>query len=955
MSAGYIQLAAIGQQDVYLTGEPQVTYFSGVYKRHTPFVLEAYDIPFNGQTVTYGSTAICRIPPKGDLVRGLTLKMTLPALYNPGTDWTWPVAPTSSNRPVLWVGLRNGTTVGPIRATYSPYYYTTNVQYHYWFTPFTNQLFTVQYISATNYFQFSNVSNVIVQSVPSGTTGLPPAYTGVFWGFDPLNYTSSDATGNLIYNADASGTLTPDFTLQQAGWIQPVGILPNPLTGLYLTLTQPYPLSGLQFLNFSATSSSSAYWNLYDTQSTAYTVTAGGCLRILQVGYYLVRLGFNLGTGSIATVSYGTGTVDGAPAGTPTFAFTYSYTVSPDPSTPTVIPINVTNTGLYYYFYVTTNGVQALPGTYVTVYPAADFYYMTSNISGIGPTSATTTLPLTSNISTPENGTMTFNPSNSTFSFGTNGEYLVTGVLSLSGASQEPYVSNVSLREGANLVYTYDMSIQGRNPTFAFSIPVVANTARNYFLTVASTSVSNVVAGSYFTFEQVGVLSDTTASIILPYNGALYQAKNVTLTSPLNLSTNFVSNTNSNIISLDPNGALKFNNVMTYMLTGVFYTSSPVTSVSIAGQTFPLSLGIAPPYTISVPFRITDTTQSYPVTVTTQTSPATVDSNSYVSVSCLASSNLASKVGTIYNYNDSVGTLAIVTADLKVGGQTIQSLTGEYIELWNELNVPYENQPGLQLLTGKYDINTSVGPPGRTYYVNLPFYFYGNPELSLPIVALDRQDVEVWVTFNNFSNLTSYTITSPTLQATIITEYVYLSNPEIAWFQNHRLDYVITQCQYDQFLLSQGFTNGVFKLNFKHPVKEIFFVIQPDGNAPYDYSNNGLASLGLTYNGEDAFLASAINALYLGSIEPFNHHGNFGSVPPYSTVPGRQFYMYAFSTEPSNVVSSGCINFSRIRQVLLEMNMFNSSGFYPPKTMNVTAVNQNVLRVENGVAGIMFS
>ena len=61
MSAGYIQLAAIGQQDAYLTGEPQVTYFSGVYKRHTPFVLEAYDIPFNDQVITYGGTSICRI------------------------------------------------------------------------------------------------------------------------------------------------------------------------------------------------------------------------------------------------------------------------------------------------------------------------------------------------------------------------------------------------------------------------------------------------------------------------------------------------------------------------------------------------------------------------------------------------------------------------------------------------------------------------------------------------------------------------------------------------------------------------------------------------------------------------------------------------------------------------------------------------------------------------------
>ena len=85
MSAGYIQLAAIGQQDAYLTGSPQVTYFSGIYKRHTPFVLEAYDIPFQNQQVVYGQNNICKIPPKGDLIRALTLKVDLPALFDPGT------------------------------------------------------------------------------------------------------------------------------------------------------------------------------------------------------------------------------------------------------------------------------------------------------------------------------------------------------------------------------------------------------------------------------------------------------------------------------------------------------------------------------------------------------------------------------------------------------------------------------------------------------------------------------------------------------------------------------------------------------------------------------------------------------------------------------------------------------------------------------------------------------
>ena len=255
-------------------------------------------------------------------------------------------------------------------------------------------------------------------------------------------------------------------------------------------------------------------------------------------------------------------------------------------------------------------------------------------------------------------------------------------------------------------------------------------------------------------------------------------------------------------------------------------------------------------------------------------------------------------------------------------------------------------------MTGKYDTGTSVAPPGRTYYVNLPYYFYGNPELSIPITALGRQDIEIWVTFRNFSELTDIVVENPTLTATIITEYVYLANPEIDWFQNHRLDYVITQTQYQDFDLIQGFKTAVFELNFKGPVKELFFVIQPVGNLPYDYSNNGLQSMGMTFNGEDAFLTSCTDATYLGAIEPFKHHINFFSSPPGSTVPGRQFFMYCFSTNPYGTTSSGQINFSRIRDVFATLNI--SATFSPPKQFRVVAMSQNVLRVENGIAGLMF-
>jgi hypothetical protein len=980
MSAGYIQLAALGQQDAYLSGEPQVTYFSGMYKRHTPFVLEAYDIPFNDQYITFGGTSICHIPPKGDLIRGLTLKMTLPALYNPGNDWTWNTPASSSNFPILWYGFSNGS-IQQVTSKLGSSFYSTNSYSTTWANTFVP---TLNYNANGNYFVFSNVSNIIVQSGFTPTTLASSAGSPVFWGFDPVNYNYKDAYGNLVYTATVSplsnltansisnaspntfiSTVTPDFTLQQAGWIQTFGIPISSQTGFYAALAQPLALTSTNtFLNFSAQTPGTnlPYWTVNDLLTTTFFVSSDGLVQFLTAGYYTVRLGFNVSAGAVVSISYGKSSTPTLPP-TPTFLYTYNYTVSPDPTSPAIIPL-VADGSSYYYFYVKTNlPCNALAGTYVVAIPANDTYQFSSNV-----TLSSTAVPLYGNLYATSGTTVTLD-SNSMMRFTVNGEYLISGILSLSNTATESYVKSVAVGERANVLYTYDMSLQGRNPTYAFSIPLVANTQLSYYLNVSTTqSFSNITANSFFTINQVGVLSDTQPQIVLPYNGTLFQSTSNTLASPLNLKTDFSSNTNSAIVSVNSLGNLVFNNVASYMLTGVFYTASPVTNVSITSsdssfsQSFNFSLGLAPPYTISIPFRVSNTTPSYGVTVNTFQSGANVISGTYLTVVPIASNTLIGGFST-YNYYDGVGTLAIVNADLKVGGQTIQSITGEYIEVWNELNVPYENQPGLQLLTGKYDTQTSVGPPGRTYYVNLPYYFYGNPELALPITALGRQDVEVWVTFNKFSNLTSFSVTNPAVTATIITEYVYLSNPEIDWFQNHRLDYVITQCQYDAFQLPQGFQNAIFNLKFQNPIKEVFFLIHPNGNLPYNYTTPGggtdAVTFGLTFNGEDAFLTSTINTLYVGAIEPFLTHVNFFSQPNVLTAQqpnqyGRQFYMYSFSTNPFGTLSSGQINFSRIRQVLLETNIGNTAFNYPAKTLNVIALNQNILRIENGVAGIMF-
>lgn len=98
MSSASIQLAAQGMQDVFLTGKPDVSYFAGVFRRHSPFLLDSEEYPFN-TPVKYGGAGYVKLPYKGDLLLGTSLKLVLPPLYTPGPGWVYPLqaVPPQSN------------------------------------------------------------------------------------------------------------------------------------------------------------------------------------------------------------------------------------------------------------------------------------------------------------------------------------------------------------------------------------------------------------------------------------------------------------------------------------------------------------------------------------------------------------------------------------------------------------------------------------------------------------------------------------------------------------------------------------------------------------------------------------------------------------------------------------------------------------------------------------------
>ena len=78
MGGGLLQLVAYGAQDVYLTGNPQITFFKVAYRRHTNFALEAIEQTFNGNP-TYGNRVTCQISRNGDLINRMYLQVKVPA------------------------------------------------------------------------------------------------------------------------------------------------------------------------------------------------------------------------------------------------------------------------------------------------------------------------------------------------------------------------------------------------------------------------------------------------------------------------------------------------------------------------------------------------------------------------------------------------------------------------------------------------------------------------------------------------------------------------------------------------------------------------------------------------------------------------------------------------------------------------------------------------------------
>lgn len=362
-------------------------------------------------------------------------------------------------------------------------------------------------------------------------------------------------------------------------------------------------------------------------------------------------------------------------------------------------------------------------------------------------------------------------------------------------------------------------------------------------------------------------------------------------------------------------------------------------------------------------------------------------------------------------YTNCIGNAIIEYTELVIGGQVIEHITGEYLQVMNQCTLNNGKQPSMAFLVGdtsvlpqdlytapydstyryQYDIyqynpylvyGTGVATSAyqdedqyfhpenfqpypaypRTLLVPLSFYFMQSESLALPLSALSRQDVQVRIKFRSFEKLmaggrvanpVTPTPLSP-LRATMACEYIILGAKERASLKNSTIDYVITQVQRDQISVSPNVTTvNNWQLKFINPVKELFFLIQDSNvlvtNDYFNFYNNQtrgdqLLALRLQFNGEDIIPLTSGTALYLGQTQFNSHH---------TRIPNANMliYNYSFALDPENVLPTGQVNFSRIRDQTISMNLTPSTD---RRNIRVYARSYNILHIQNGLAGLKF-
>jgi len=256
----------------------------------------------------------------------------------------------------------------------------------------------------------------------------------------------------------------------------------------------------------------------------------------------------------------------------------------------------------------------------------------------------------------------------------------------------------------------------------------------------------------------------------------------------------------------------------------------------------------------------------------------------------------------------------ISKVELLVGGQVIDEQDSTYSTLI---------APRLSATTASKSIAADLANGGTSYrWYPLRFAFCENWQTALPLISLQYHDVELRITWGSAAADDKWDVYA---------NYAYLDTQEREVFASQPQNMLITQTQK---AVSSG--SKIQELNFNHPVKYL-----ASGKASAMAILNDNNKLKLQINGTDV-------ADYKFADPNFSTVTSYYHTTNSSLGTAKTLFFYPFCLDSGKLQPTGSLNFSRLDSArLINDNQDVGDDIY--------AVNYNVLRIENGMGGLLYS
>ena len=276
------------------------------------------------------------------------------------------------------------------------------------------------------------------------------------------------------------------------------------------------------------------------------------------------------------------------------------------------------------------------------------------------------------------------------------------------------------------------------------------------------------------------------------------------------------------------------------------------------------------------------------------------------------------------------GTATVAVADWRTVISKVELLIGG--QLVDEQDSTYSTliAPTLSATSSSKSVAGDLygGSTNERFYP-LRFAFCENWQTALPLIALQYHDVELRITWGAAAADSSK-------KWDVYANYAYLDTQEREMFASQPQNMLITQVQ--KAIASNA---KIQELNFNHPVKYLAASNVTAVNMCLDTNRTKLQ-----INGTDVADFKFANPHFTSV--PLYYHTSHGNSTPGGVAGGVGLFTYPFCLETGKLQPTGTLNFSRLDSArIVNDALVNTESIY--------AVNYNVLRIENGMGGLLYS